>query len=123
MNPSKAKLEQAFPGHGAKLRGILDGTIDPMTYPAVSAWVARCLNQPRESELIEAALDAELGTYGTESLTGDRWERFYCDTVAVYLNAGDTYATTLVFDVPARRWTITSVGDFIESKGREYGIQ
>ena len=123
MNPSKAKLEQAFPGHGSKLRDLLTGKLDPMSYPKVAQWVAQCYNTPRQSELVERALDAELGTYGTEIVRGDRWDRFYCDTVAVYLNTGDTYGTTLLFDVPARRWIICDLGTFVEQKSRTYGIQ
>jgi hypothetical protein len=123
MIPSKAKLEQAFPGHGAKLRGLLSGDIDPLTYPAVAQWAAQCYNAPRDSELVEKALDAELGTHGTEAIRGDMWNRFYCDAVAIYLNTGDTYATTLIFDIPARRWIVASLGSFVESKQRTYGIQ
>ena len=63
MNPSKAKLEQAFPGHGAKLRDLLTGKLDPMTYPKVAQWVGQCYNTPRQSELIERALDAELAAH------------------------------------------------------------
>jgi len=123
MIPSKAKLEQSFPGHGAKLRGLLTGDIDPMTYPTVAQWAAQCYNAPRTSELVEKALDAELGTHGVESVTGDTWDRFYCDAVAIYLNTADTYATTLIFDIPAGRWIIADLGSFVDRKQRSYGIR
>ena len=122
--PSKRTLEQAFPGHGAALRGLFDGTVDPLTYPSVKAWAERCYNYPKRSELMERALDAEIGGHGIESVRGEKapWDAFYCDTVALYVNTGDTYAPTLLFDVPLRRWSVTDIGTFVERKQRTYGI-
>ncbi len=123
MIPSQKRLEGYFPGHGANLRAILDGRKDPETYPAVRAWIEQCYNRPRESELIERALEEELGAYRSEAIEGNTWDRFYLNIVAIYLNMGDTYATTLLFDVNADKWVITTYGDWVERYSKKYEIQ
>jgi hypothetical protein len=40
-------------------------------------------------------------------------------SIAIYINRGDTWATTLVFDVRARRFYIGAWGDIVEDEDRE----
>lgn len=40
------------------------------------------------------------------------------DVVAEYVNAGEAYSTTVIFDCLTRRYCIESMGDFIERKER-----
>jgi hypothetical protein len=46
------------------------------------------------------------------------WDRYYGDVIALYVNMGDTYESTLVYDVDKNRWWITSWGDWLEAEER-----
>ena len=59
------------------------------------------------------------GTFGTESIRGSAFfDRFWQDTIAIYLNTGDTYNTTLLYNVVSETWMITSMGDFVDMVDR-----
>lgn len=40
---------------------------------------------------------------------------YWFDCRAVYLNTGDTYNTTILFDTKKDRFYLASMGDFVES--------
>jgi hypothetical protein len=63
-----------------------------------------------------AALDELLGTFGVEPIrTTEHIDRYWFDCRACYLNTGDTYNTTILFDTKKDRFYLTSWGDFVES--------
>lgn len=100
-----------------RIRKILKGDEDPRTVDRTDAWVRSCYHEPRWREQAEHAVDVLLETHGVEALfaTGGRksqrigWPEF------TYCNAGDTYATTLVFDHRTDAVLITTWGDMLES--------
>jgi hypothetical protein len=57
-------------------------------------------------------LDELLGTFGVECIWRDPDDR---EPLALYLNAGDTYASTLAYW--HGRWQITTMGDIVEREG------
>jgi len=62
------------------------------------------------------ALDELLGTFGVEPIrTTEHIDRYWFDCRACYLNTGDTYNTTILFDTKKERFYLTSWGDFVES--------
>ena len=68
-----------------------------------------------------------LGTHGTEGIRGEWQNGYWCDIVAVYCNAGDTYSTTVLqargesrFD--NSRFFVGNVGDFVERNEKRLGI-
>lgn len=62
------------------------------------------------------ALNEILGTHGVESIrTSEFIDRYWFDCRAAYLNTGDTYNTTILFDTKKDRFYLTSWGDFVES--------
>lgn len=64
---------------------------DLESHPAAGELLARwCWHAPATPHLRLTCLDAELGTYGVEAFRTDRGE------LVEYLNAGDTYAPTIV---------------------------
>jgi hypothetical protein len=74
---------------------------------------------PSETELIMAALDAELNTSGVEAIWGEgscTWP------VATYCNAGDTYSPTILHDAGAGRFRLTTYGDWVERNEKRLGI-
>lgn len=62
------------------------------------------------------ALDELLSTFGVEPIrTSEHIDRYWFDCRACYLNTGDTYNTTILFDTKKDRFYLTSWGDFVES--------
>ena len=118
--PSRRALVTAFGADkGNALRRLLDGRTDPESIPATAAWIAQCYNRPRVSELIEHACNVVLEGYGTEAIraTG-QWDSYYGDIVAGYVNLGDTYITTLLFDYDRNAAYVCSWGDWVETSER-----
>lgn len=77
----------------ARIREIVAGDVDmtdPGKFPKTADWVRQCYNCPSLHELTMSALDEVVETYGVESITTS-------GGVLEYLNAGDTYAVTLLF--------------------------
>lgn len=116
---SEKRLEAAFPGKGSEIRDLLIGNKGPNDYESVSSWVSKCYNPPSYQEKLEVALNEVLGGYGAEAL----WGRRVTVPAAVYVNMGDTYITTLLFDYEKDTWYLTSWGDWIERNGKRYGIE
>jgi hypothetical protein len=95
-----------------RVLGLVRGDVDPFTVPAVEAWRQACHHPPRRTdpETIMLAVDAVIGTCGTEAIWGDDGTR----PVAEYCNTGDSYATTILYDYRAGKYRLTSWGDFVE---------
>jgi len=93
-------------------RGILDGSIDP---ESVSEWardyVSKCYHHPPNYLVKMYALDQIGGFFGVEYAEHST-QGFY------YLNAGDTYAPTLVRRGP-NRYQVTTIGGVIETLERQ----
>lgn len=109
---STKRLEQAFPGHGKEIRDLLAGNKDPADYPAVQRWVAQCFHAPSTREQVAEALNEILGGFGVEGC------RLTNGKACEYINRGDTYTTTLLFDYRTRTWKLTCWGDWVETNER-----
>jgi hypothetical protein len=61
-----------------------------------------------------------LGGSGVEALTADGAEidTYYYNTVALYVNLGDSYACTVLYDTELAVFRLISVGDWIEEQER-----
>lgn len=117
--PSLARLTEAFGADAAtRLRAVLTGARDPQeASEACAAWVRECYHTPRVREQIEKACDEIIGGYGTEAIWGASRET----PLAVYVNTGDTYNTTLLFNYASDTVRVTTVGDFVEAYERRHG--
>jgi hypothetical protein len=74
---------------------------------------------------VDAAMELAnrlLGGFGVEAIGGMDVDSYYQNTVALYVNMGDTYDATVLFDTVKRKFYITSVGDFVEAYDRAYEI-
>jgi hypothetical protein len=118
------RLQTAFPDLTrevlAQVLETLQGTRSPFEVPQVDAWRMQCYHEPKERapETIMRAVDVLLGGYGTEAIWGSDpyWP------VAEYSNQGDTYATTILYDRMARKYRITTWGDWVETYGERYQV-
>lgn len=76
---------------------------------------------------VESALEAANevmgdGAFGTEAINGESFENgFFAYAEALYINTGDTYNATIVYDVREGRFFVTSWGDWLEDHERRYG--
>jgi hypothetical protein len=111
--PSLKTLREAFPNldraRGLQVRSILRSAEVNDDVETVLLSVAPLLGiLPPEVQVIEG--EAERPTRG------------WGDVVAVYINTGDTYKTTLLFDVPAHAFHAISMGAWVEWRDRRYRI-
>jgi hypothetical protein len=54
--------------------------------------------------------------HGIEAIRGSEWHSHYWqDTAILYVNRGDTYTPTIVYDVEKERFECTSWGAWVES--------
>jgi len=114
--PSKKALIEALnitPEQADTVRGLIRGEIrtkDVTRFPLANGYFARCYNPPDRLTRILECLNEVLETHGVECL-GE--VRTY-GPPAEYLNAGDTYTATLLFDHIADNFKLTSYGDWFE---------
>lgn len=98
-----------------KFRKLLDGRLDPMTFESVHNWVRQCYHMPMKRELKMEAANELLNGHGVEAINA-------VDHIiprAVYVNMGDTYKITLLYDTSDSCYRIMSYGDFIEWRERK----
>lgn len=110
MLPSVKTLRAVFGDNAKQARAILEMNRSQLeALPACATIIAECYHPPKTYDLRLAALDAIAGTYGVEAFQtrdGD-----WCE----YLNAGDTYATTLLRF--RGRYRVGCWGDIAERHG------
>jgi hypothetical protein len=119
--PSIRTLESAFPGHGRALRRLLEDDRAVRQHPAAIARRAECLHSPTLLDLRLHALNAEAETCGVEYIAhkndGYRIGEQYG---LEYLNTGDTYATTIIYDHSRGSWRVGCWGDVVEARPNLY---
>lgn len=79
-----------------RLSTLASGQTDPEDYSDVQALIRACYNRPTQDHLILVAMNQELELHGVETLELSDGQTFD------YLNAGDTYAPTVVMDSEGR---------------------
>lgn len=81
------------------------------------------LSSGKEIELTLRQINKLLNGFGIQVVTGDQARQSYwMDAVAAYVNKGDTYDLTVIFDTIKNKFVITSLGDFVEKNQNRYGI-
>ena len=69
----------------------------------------------RADDILRAANDNMPRGCGVEPLRGKYMGGYWGDTHALYVNTGDTYSATLLYDCHKERFYVTSWGDYVES--------
>jgi hypothetical protein len=108
--PSVQKLEAVFGTRAAEARGILKHEIRLEKYASVQKILSNSYHTPWWIDQVMEALDEIAGTFGVEYLVeqGREAARY------LYLNTGDTYAATIIFDCRDKTIRISCVGDVVE---------
>lgn len=117
----RQRITEAFPDQAERVFAIITGRVSPFTVDETERWRQQCYHDPRPEapETIMHAINGVLGGYGAEAIWGDDSQ---CP-VAEYVNFGDTYDTTILYDYRAERFRVMSWGDWVEKYGERYGVQ
>ena len=67
-------------------------------------------------------ISRKIGGYGVEAIEGNWHDRYYQNIVALYVNMGDVYDATILYNTVTNAFSVTTVGDFVEHNERRYGI-
>ena len=127
MNNFQQAVETHWPDKAETILGLIDGKIDPMSFSSVDKWVRSCYHHPRGYELILKALDEVLEGYGVEGIDPSTAEVGEDDVPEIddwisYVNFGDTYDTTIIYDHDSRLFYCASWGDFLENYRKTISI-
>lgn len=90
--------------------------------------LAKNYDDVTELEAAMGKINQLMGGYGVESIRGEAgrggyWGGYWGDSVAIYVNVGESYDNTVLFNLVTYRVQITSMGDFVERYGQRYGIE
>jgi hypothetical protein len=67
-------------------------------------------------------IDKIIKGYGVESVRDNQWSDLYQDIGLIYVNMGDTYTPTVIYDTRKRKWIVGCLGDVIEKGGKRFEI-
>ena len=81
-------------------------------FPHTYDWVRQCLNMPSEAEIRLSMINEIIGGYGTEALDED--PNWFPYPRYSYVNMGDPYVTTIMFDHEQSRFFVACWGDIAE---------
>jgi hypothetical protein len=77
---------------------------------------------PSDVDRVLARIDRVMEAYGVESLEGPSWRRGpYGNIVALYVNTGDPWTPTVIYDTTENEFQLTTVGDWVEDYERKSG--
>ena len=99
----------------AEILLVIRGRVDPARYKTVAAWIGQCFNPPRRIDLKLAAVDEIMGGFGVECIGEAECPTIYGEPAAEYINVGDTYQATLLYDHDRAKWCMTTWGDWVET--------
>jgi len=110
-NLSVKALTELFGDNASAARAIMRGTLDPCDVPGVvePAWV----NVPSVQVLRMRALGILGEFFGVENVYDVIGRQRF-----TYLNAGDVYASTVIFNPETGTYSISTVGDRVEALER-----
>ena len=61
--------------------------------------------------------------YGVESIRGQWVDHYWQETNLLYVNKGETYAPTVIYDTLKKKWYIgVSWGDIVEKESKRFDI-
>ena len=97
-----------------EIRKLIAGKVKPEEYASVGLWLSHCHNRPETSALIMEAANEILGGYGVEGIRDSQ------DDWLSYVNMGDTYDETLLYDSGLNEFKFGSWGDFVEQRPERF---
>lgn len=74
------------------------------------------------NKVLELA-DEMLNAHGVEPIRGMHVDNYYYDVVGLYVNMGDSYNPTLLYNTVTGKFVVTTLGDWVQAYGRKYQIE
>jgi hypothetical protein len=96
---------------------LINGNKDPLDFKSVDTKIRRYSDPIRQ---ILTAVDEVLEGYGVEDLQGGFFDKHYQDIQALYVNFGETYTTTIIYDLMKEKFLVSSSGVFVESNPERF---
>lgn len=63
-----------------------------------------------------------IGGHGVEAIRSNKfWDPYYLDIAALYVNLGDPYTTTLLYDVGSKQFYVIDYAEWVERRGEKFG--
>ena len=115
-----AKLLGTSPSISKDIRGLMEGTINPEQYESVAKWIKQCYHKPRKVELALEAINEILGGCGVEQITDNQWHAYWCDGGLLYVNMGDAYTCTVIYNTRKDKWLVGAWGDVVERDRKRF---
>jgi hypothetical protein len=98
------------------IQWLVNGKMDPELIHGVSEWITACFNRPREHELVLDALNRLTGGCGIEAMEieGRFIDSYFREVNFLYVNNGQSYDNTIMFDCDTWKYFIGTTGDVTE---------
>ena len=98
-----------------RVLSVIRGKTTPLRYKSVRSWVDQCYNMPNKVELKLCALNEIIEGYGVEYIE-HKDDSFHEVYGLDYVNLGDTYTNTVMFDHFSNKWRYRSYGDIVGAR-------
>jgi hypothetical protein len=109
MNDLNIDLNQAN-----QVLAVIKGQLDPTLIKPVQDWIAECYHRPSGVELKLAAINHIIESFGIEYI--ESVDDNYVDLYGLsYINLGDAYKATIMFDHSTNKFKVSSYGDIVEN--------
>lgn len=102
------------------VRGLMDFSLDPYIFKCVRKMQQSAHNPHRKVDLVMEALDEVLEGHGVEAIRGEYVDSYHGDIQAVYVNMGESYQCTVIYDCRDSCFRVTSWGDFVERNPKRF---
>lgn len=98
-----------------RIRALINRDMNPDSFDSVDKWRRQCYNEPTTEEKIQCALNELIEGYGTEAIeTGNYVNSFFGHIGFVYINTGDTYNPTIIYNTSDDFYFLGTWGDVVE---------
>lgn len=97
---------------------------DPVASARLLAAEIKSASTSKQVDKVLELADQLLNANGIEAIRGSSHNNsYYQDIVGLYVNMGDTYEATLLYNAVVGRFVVTSWGDWVQSYTKKYGIE
>mgnify|MGYP001079359508 CR=1 FL=1 len=96
---------------------VINRKVDLSQFESVNRLRSQCFNPPDILNEKMEALNELIDGFGIESsrMEGYYKNHYWSDCIGLYVNQGESYAITIIYDIVNDRFEFTSWGDWIEA--------
>ena len=80
------------------------------------------MDESRNPDVALDKINYFLKGYGVETIKDNGWDRYYMDICLLYVNMGDTYIPTVIYDTRKDSWYVCSLGDIVERNEKRFNV-